>query len=73
MTYLRYNVELSTKWLKKNLGGNYTEDYVRRMAKMDRPGNISDLETLGRQAAEVQIPVGPAFANHFPTAFDPWS
>ncbi len=71
MTYLRYDVELSTKWLGENLPGHYTEEYVKRMGDMDRPRNVPELEKLGEIAAKTLIPGRERFAEHFPPQFDP--
>jgi uncharacterized protein len=69
--YLRYNVQLSSRWLRENtwleqgLGGSLTETQLKQLRKMDRPGNVERLAKIGEIAASRQI-----MPEHFPTHFD---
>jgi uncharacterized protein len=65
LTYQRYNVEFSPKWLLNDLEVSFTEDLLKRFEKMDDPGMLDHLERLGYVAADHQIE-----PEHFPSGFD---
>jgi uncharacterized protein len=65
LTYQRYNVEFTSKWLKSNLGLSYSEDILRRFEKMDDSRILEHMEHLGSIAAGLQIT-----PNHFPPEFN---
>ena len=67
LTYHRYNVEFSPRWVDKHLGLERSSTYLDQIAKMDDPSdtNINGLTELGAAAATKQVS-----PDHFPTAFD---
>jgi uncharacterized protein len=74
LTYQRYNVEFSRKWLKENLKDYETqvfrdektgENLMRGFSKMDDPKMLDQLEEIGRIAAQNQMEL-----DHFPPGFD---
>ena len=65
ISYLRYDVVFESKWVKKNLGLDMSEEALKSLAAMDNPGNVQLLSDVGSKAASVQIK-----AEHFPAAFD---
>jgi hypothetical protein len=65
LTYQRYNVEFNSKWLKKIIDKDYTDDRLKTLEKMDDPNNIDPLETIGSLAAKEIIK-----DEHFPPSFD---
>jgi hypothetical protein len=64
-TYARYNVLLDQRWLKEQLGETLTPDQLVKIAEMDNPANLSQLQDLGQKAAAVQVK-----PEHFPASFD---
>ncbi len=52
ISYLRYNVELDSDWLKQTLGLDYTATQLDSIAQMDKPKNIDDLARIGEAATE---------------------
>ncbi|MBR0893962.1 patatin-like phospholipase family protein [Bradyrhizobium tropiciagri] len=64
-TYARYNVQLETVWLQKELDIERTPDALAKVAAMDDPKNMDELAAIGRRAAQEQVKPG-----HFPQAFD---
>jgi hypothetical protein len=64
-TYVRYNVQLESGWLKTELEIDRTQDKLARIAEMDNPSNMDELAAIGRVAAARQVK-----AEHFPAAFD---
>jgi uncharacterized protein len=74
LTYQRYNVEFSRKWLKENLQDYEAQVFqdekvgknlMREFSKMDNPKMLDQLEEIGRIAAQKQIE-----SSHFPSGFD---
>ncbi|MES9993179.1 MAG: patatin-like phospholipase family protein [Candidatus Thiodiazotropha sp.] len=65
--YLRYNVELDSKWLHKHLRLSYKKSKVNKLKKMDLPSNMKTLTEIGKAAAQHQIE-----ESHFPANFDLW-
>jgi patatin-like phospholipase len=65
-TYARYNVRLESPWLKDNLGIDHDPNEVAKIAEMDNPSNMDELEKIGIAAAAKQID----WTKHFPKAFD---
>jgi len=65
-TYARYNVVLDSAWLKDTLGITHDPNEVAKIAEMDNPSNMDELENIGKAAAAKQINA----ADHFPEAFD---
>lgn len=65
LEYLRYNVQLDSRWLEENLEKQMTDHQVRKLHAMDRPENMPLLSKLGVKAAEKQIK-----DHHFPPGFD---
>jgi len=65
ISYLRYNVELSPKWMAEHLKAIYSDEYLRGLEAMDDAAKVPDLAALGARAAEKQVD-----AAHFPTRFD---
>jgi uncharacterized protein len=74
LTYQRYNVEFSRKWLKENLKDYETqvfrdekagEKLMRGFSKMDNPKMLNQLEEIGRIAAQNQME-----SDHFLAGFD---
>lgn len=64
LTYLRYNAEIDSKWLKKNLGLKLARKDIARLREMDEAKNMGLLVRIGKAAAK-QVD-----KNHFPAAFD---
>lgn len=64
-TYVRYDVMLDRDWLKTILNLDRTDRQIEEMSQMDQPGNMSELVTLGRLAAERQFR-----PEHLPSRFD---
>jgi len=64
-SYLRYNVQLKSGWLKENLDIALGEQQAASLFDMDDPGNVAALSSLGAAAARVQVR-----AEHFPACFD---
>ena len=52
LTYLRYNVHFEEAWFSKYLDLDHKQNVLDDLAKMDKPGNMLQLEAIGRQAAE---------------------
>ena len=65
LEYLRYNVQLESEWLRENTGVELSPGDVRKLKKMDRPGNMPTLANLGALAAARQVD-----DRHFPAGFD---
>lgn len=65
LQYLRYNVQLDSRWLNENLEKRMADHDVRKLHAMDRPENMPLLAELGVQAAKRQIE-----DHHFPPGFD---
>ena len=65
-TYARYNALLDSAWLKDTLGIIHDPNEVAKIAEMDNPSNMDELENIGKAAAAKQINA----ADHFPAAFD---
>jgi hypothetical protein len=49
-TYLRYNVLLRPDWFAENLGETIASDKLKALEVMDKPGNIPELDRVGRLA-----------------------
>jgi hypothetical protein len=64
LTYLRYNVEFDSAWLKDKLGVEYTAEQLELISQMDKPENMDDLINIGK-AADVLIEDA-----HFQKQFD---
>ena len=66
LTYHRYDVEFSQKWIGKNLPeAGLSDRQLTRLSAMDDPRNISLLQDVGRMAGAKQID-----EQHFPAGFD---
>jgi uncharacterized protein len=65
-TYARYNVLLDSAWLKESLGIIHDANEVAKIAEMDNPLNMDELESIGIAAAAKQIDA----EKHFPANFD---
>ena len=65
LTYRRYNAHFTAQWFKESLGREVDAAYLVRMQEMDRPGNIEDLQALGREVADRQVS-----GEHLPEPFD---
>ena len=65
LTYLRYNAWLDRAWLQAELGLDFPDEQVESIARMDDPGNMDDLVTIGRATARAQVS-----DDHFPPGFD---
>lgn len=63
--YLRYNVELSDKYLSNELGLQFGGKQLKSLCKMDVPANMPALEKIGIVASEKMIK-----KEHFPSRFD---
>jgi hypothetical protein len=63
-TYVRYNAVLEKDWLATQ-GFNSTDDQIEQLRKMDAPGNMDLLATIGAKAALTQVR-----AEHLPATFD---
>ncbi|WP_116597748.1 patatin-like phospholipase family protein [Primorskyibacter marinus] len=50
LTYLRYNVEFDTAWLKDHLNVDYSMEQLESIAEMDKPQNMDDLTDIGKAA-----------------------
>ncbi len=64
-TYVRYNVFLDQKWIKAELGKDFSPDRIKCLAEMDDPSNLSDLAALGKISAEKLFR-----PDHMPKVFD---
>jgi hypothetical protein len=64
-SYLRYNVHLKANWFEKNLGEPITADALKRLEAMDEPGNIPELDRIGKLAGSKLVSAG-----HFGAGFD---
>lgn len=64
-TYARYNVLLDQKWLSTEVEIDYGTDKLSKIAEMDDPTNMDELEEIGRLAAARQVK-----PEHFPAGFD---
>ena len=64
LSYLRYNVEFDSAWLKDKLGIDYTAEQLESISQMDKPENMDDLADIGK-AASVLIK-----EEHFDKQFD---
>jgi hypothetical protein len=65
LQYIRYNVQLESKWLKENLGKDISSVQARSLKEMDNPQNIGLLYDIGILAASRQVR-----EDHFPPEFD---
>jgi hypothetical protein len=65
ISYLRYNVELDSTWLKNKLDIDLDEEEAASLFAMDNPQNVQKLGNLGVTAAAIQVK-----EEHFPAAFD---
>ena len=65
LTYLRYNVELDSTWLLREVGFNADSKRIEKLRKMDDPSSVKDLAAVGAHAAAQQVQ-----DSHFPAAFD---
>lgn len=64
LSYLRYNVEFDSDWLKTHIGVDYTQAQLDSISQMDKPENMGDLTDIGT-AAGVLIK-----DDHFDPTFD---
>lgn len=63
-TYLRYNVLLRPDWFAENLGETIPSEKLKALEAMDKPGNIPELDSIGRRAGQRLVK-----AEHFDPAF----
>lgn len=52
LSYLRYNIHFEPDWFSKNLEMPMSRELLDDLAKMDKPGNMRQLEQIGQLAAE---------------------
>jgi hypothetical protein len=64
-SYLRYNVLLQSDWCAENLGETLGAKALKNLEVMDEPGNIPELDRIGRLAGKKLVK-----ASHFEAAFD---
>jgi len=62
--YVRYDVELETKWLH-GLGLSYSRERLAEIGQFDRPDLLPEWLKIGRLSAEAYVK-----DVHFPSAFD---
>jgi len=65
ISYLRYNINLDSDWLAKNLDINVGKQEVASLYEMDDPKNVKTLNWLGEAAAATQLK-----EEHFAASFD---
>ncbi len=63
-TYLRYNVLLQPDWLAERLGETIDSGKLKALEAMDKPGNIPELDRMGRLAGQRLVK-----EEHFDPAF----
>jgi hypothetical protein len=51
-SFCRYDVELNTNWLHKELGFRLPENRIEELKRMDEPGNIPVMYEIGQAAAQ---------------------
>jgi predicted acylesterase/phospholipase RssA len=61
LSYLRYNVHFESEWFSEHLRMSLSKEVLDGLAKMDKPANMTQLEAIGRQAADLMVD-----PNHFP-------
>lgn len=64
-TSVRYDVLLEPDWLSTQVKIAYAADHLGKIAAMDGPTNMNELEDIGRRAASLQVK-----DEHFPPRFD---
>ena len=64
-SYLRYNVLLQEVWVREQLGQSMSAAQLKSLEAMDEPGNIPELDRVGRVAGERLVKAG-----HFGSGFD---
>ena len=52
LSYLRYNTHFEPEWFSKNLEMPMSRELLVDLAKMDKPGNVSQLDQIGQLTAE---------------------
>lgn len=65
LTYLRYDAELSAKWIDEELGIRLTRKQAKGLSQMDRPENKDILARVGEASAKLFVDEA-----HFPKTFD---
>ncbi len=65
ISYLRYEVQLESRWLHDVLEVELSDEQCVELCAMDRAENVSRLASLGQKAALVQVR-----PEHFASAFD---
>lgn len=63
LRYHRYNAYFDPVWFKEELGQDLTNEKLDELAMMDKPGNMHQLEEIGRVAADRFVS-----ADHFSIA-----
>lgn len=64
-SYLRYNVLLTSDWVRDNLGETLNDDQLKALEAMDEPNNTPELDRVGRLAGRKLVK-----AEHFEACFD---
>jgi hypothetical protein len=65
ISYLRYNVLLQSDWCAEHLDEQISAEALKSLEAMDAPGNILELDRIGRLAGAKLVQ-----AAHFKAAFD---
>jgi len=65
ISYLRYNVLMSSAWCREQLGLDLSDDALKALQAMDDPDNIMPLDALGRTAGALLVK-----GEHFTPTFD---
>jgi hypothetical protein len=65
LSYLRYDAEITSHWLSRQLGLEFSKKEVESLLKLDNVDSIDVLARIGEAAAK------GVEESHFPRAFDP--
>jgi tetratricopeptide (TPR) repeat protein len=68
LSYVRYNVSLEEKWLRKNIGRTLAAKELTKLQTLDQPEMINELHDIGALAAAKQVG-----EEDFPACFAPSS
>lgn len=52
LNYLRYNVRFEPAWFREHMDMEVPREKLDNLALMDKPGNMEELEAIGKKAAE---------------------
>jgi hypothetical protein len=64
LTYLRYNANLRSDWLRENVGPDFTDDLAKELREMDNPKNMDRLVEVGQAVGRL------VKEEHFESVFD---